>query len=426
MSVSELTPGYYVGAVWDGDTLLTLFDAEVGSDGILNKTVEIGDTVLSGDTVQVGISSANAGGKPIAPIVCPVNSSSDEPSKPTEPGKPTEPTKPVERLYYIYIPNVTGGTVAASTYSSYAGTYIPLTVVPNRGYTLGNIFLTDSAGNRVPVSYSGGQYWFLMPSSNVTIYADFVPTASNTAPVASAVTPKPTAISSPKPSPLAISVFTSKTGNVGRVSYSIDYSLSATVTGGTGSYSYQFEIKQNGRSTRGTDWVSNPVFSGYITGTGSCVAEIKVKDDSGQIASRTVDVLTGRTITPTVTISAPSRPSDSSAPPNPTQTPDTTPTSGALSIGVSKSAITSIVGTSYDIQLKLAANATGGSGDYRYKFEIVENGAVTQSTDWSRNNAISGKLSGNGSCVVRIMVKDASGETATTTVDLLERSGSRW
>ena len=59
VTVYELEPGYYMCAVWDGDTLLTLFDAEVGSDGILNETVDIGDTPLSGDTVQVAVSSAN-------------------------------------------------------------------------------------------------------------------------------------------------------------------------------------------------------------------------------------------------------------------------------------------------------------------------------------------------------------------------------
>lgn len=37
VTVYELEPGYYMDAVWDGDTLLTLFDATVDNDGVLKK-----------------------------------------------------------------------------------------------------------------------------------------------------------------------------------------------------------------------------------------------------------------------------------------------------------------------------------------------------------------------------------------------------
>lgn len=65
----ELEPGYYLCAVWDEDTLLTLFDAKVGSNGILNESVDIGDTPISGNTVKVAISVANIDSENAAPII---------------------------------------------------------------------------------------------------------------------------------------------------------------------------------------------------------------------------------------------------------------------------------------------------------------------------------------------------------------------
>lgn len=404
--VPELEPGYYVCAAWDGDTLLCLFDYTVGSDGIMDTTVDIGEALPSGTQVKVGISSANTGGKEIAPVVFSAYNSGDKPSK------------PAGSLYRIYIPNVTGGTATAPAQSSYAGSSVPLTVTPDLGYALDYIFLTDTAGNRISARYANGQYWFLMPSSDVAVHAAFVPTAQN------AVSVNNTAAYQTEISPLSINVFASKTGdtkrlgNAKRVSYSIDFTLSADVTGGSGSYSYLFEIKENGRLTKTTGWTSNPAFSGYISGIGTCIAEITVKDDSGQAAATAVDVLTGKTIKPTTAIAAPHLQSGTTPS---ASVPGLGVSDGqSLSIGVSSAKSVSIVGSSYSVTFQLAVSAAGGSGGYSYRFEILQNGEAAEPAGWTSNNAISGSLSGNGSCVVAITVRDSSGKTASATVDLLK------
>ena len=91
--------------------------------------------------------------------------------------------------------------------------------------------------------------------------------------------------------------------------------------------------------------------------------------------------------------------------------------------GLSKAA--SIAGNSYSMEFSLSAAASGGSGDYEYFFELIQNGEVTNaSDDWGVENAIRTRISGVGSCEVRITVRDSSGKTASTVVDLLERSDS--
>ncbi len=91
--------------------------------------------------------------------------------------------------------------------------------------------------------------------------------------------------------------------------------------------------------------------------------------------------------------------------------------------GLSKAA--SIAGNSYSMEFSLSAAASGGSGDYEYFFEVIQNGEVTNaSDDWGVENAIRSRISGVGSCEVRITVRDSSGKTASTVVDLLERSDS--
>lgn len=423
--VTELEAGYYLCAVWDGDKMLCLFDYTVSSDGILKTTVDIGETLPTGTQVTVGISSANAGGKEIAPVVCSAyNPSTDTPAKPSEPAKPTE------TLYYISVLNVPGGLITVPAQSCYAGTYVPLTVYSSQGYSLRNISLTDSAGNRVPVSYSGGQYWFTMPSSNVTIYAEFTQTVS-AVPSSSSVSSKP--VSRPEVStqaPLILSVYASKSGSNGRPSsngrllYSINVVLSASVTGGT-DCSYQFEIKQNGRLTRTTGWTSNSIFSGQLSGSGTCIAEITVKDSSGRTTTATLDLLgtsnSASSSSAGYTISSnPTRPSNSDSGTVSTTAPTSSPAADPLSISISNSAIKSISGSSYNIRLNLVAHATGGNGNYSYRFEILQNGEITETTDWSSYNAISCDLRGVGTCVVKIYAQDSSGESTSAMVDLLK------
>lgn len=91
-----------------------------------------------------------------------------------------------------------------------------------------------------------------------------------------------------------------------------------------------------------------------------------------------------------------------------------------LAVGLSMAKSSSVVGSSYQVNYNISADASGGSGKgYSYKFEIIQNGKVTKSTGWTSNNGISGALSGNGTCEVRVSVKDSTGEMTSTTKNML-------
>lgn len=287
VKVEKLLPGYYLGAVWYGDELLCLFDYTVGSDGTLQTTVDVGRVIPDGEKVTVGISSENTGGTPIDPIVCTVNN----PSKPPSSDDPTPPP-PAGHVYTISISSGRGGTVSAPAQGT-AGDSISVAVTPDRGYALGSVVVRDAAGNTIQLSLTNGQYKFTMPNSNVTIYASFVSTAPNTPPASSTATPKPV-VSTPgssSQSSLAVGVFSSGTASIGGLNYSVEFVLSANAAGGTGGYSYQFDVTQNGKLTKTTGWTDTSVFSGNLSGSGTCVVEITVKDSSGSTTSTTVDLL---------------------------------------------------------------------------------------------------------------------------------------
>lgn len=88
--------------------------------------------------------------------------------------------------------------------------------------------------------------------------------------------------------------------------------------------------------------------------------------------------------------------------------------------GLSMSRSASIAGSMYQISYNISAGAAGGSGSgYSYKFEILQNGRVTKNTGWTTNNGISGSLSGNGTCSLRVTVRDSTGDTVSDTYNML-------
>ena len=95
VSAEGLNPGYYLGAVWDGDKLLTFFDTPVGSDGKLDLSVNIGEALEQGDRLTVGISGANTGSAPISSDV--VLETPDTPAPPPAPIYPVGPIRPIYR-----------------------------------------------------------------------------------------------------------------------------------------------------------------------------------------------------------------------------------------------------------------------------------------------------------------------------------------
>lgn len=93
-----------------------------------------------------------------------------------------------------------------------------------------------------------------------------------------------------------------------------------------------------------------------------------------------------------------------------------------LTISISQSKSSSILGSMYTIDFQVAARASGGSGDYQYKFELIQNGEITDAGDWSENNAVRSRVSGNGSCELKIYVKDSEGAITSQLIDLLQSS----
>lgn len=171
VSLSQLAPGFYLGAVWDGDELLTMFDYTVGSDGKLETNVEVGKVFPQGKDLTVGVSGANAGGTSIPPIICKVGAdTSDVPSQPTTPAEPDK-----TKYYKIYFPsNITGGSISVSHTYAAPGTVIYINVYEETDYELQELYVVDGEGDSVKLTkHSTDQYSFAMPAEAVDIYADF-------------------------------------------------------------------------------------------------------------------------------------------------------------------------------------------------------------------------------------------------------------
>lgn len=76
--------------------------------------------------------------------------------------------------YSITIPATAHGTVTVSPTSASRGTVVTLTAVPEDGYVLDTLTVTDQDGKELELTgEDGGRYTFLMPASKVTMKAVF-------------------------------------------------------------------------------------------------------------------------------------------------------------------------------------------------------------------------------------------------------------
>ena len=67
-----------------------------------------------------------------------------------------------------------GGAVTADPTAAKAGTTVTLTPVPDRGYQVGTVAVTDRFGEAVAVTeQAGGTYTFTMPNGQVTVTVTF-------------------------------------------------------------------------------------------------------------------------------------------------------------------------------------------------------------------------------------------------------------
>ena len=81
---------------------------------------------------------------------------------------------PANPNYKITVEATQGGTVTADPTAAKAGTTVTLTPVPDRGYQVGTVTVTDRFGDAVAVTeQADGTYTFTMPNGQVTVTVTF-------------------------------------------------------------------------------------------------------------------------------------------------------------------------------------------------------------------------------------------------------------
>ena len=81
---------------------------------------------------------------------------------------------PANPNYKITVEATQGGTVTADPTAAKAGTTVTLTPVPDRGYQVGTVAVTDRFGDAVAVTeQADGTYTFTMPNGQVTVTVTF-------------------------------------------------------------------------------------------------------------------------------------------------------------------------------------------------------------------------------------------------------------
>ena len=144
--------------------------ATVAPDNATNKAVTWTSSNPSVATVENGVVTALARGTAVitataadgsgASASCTVTVSSYLP--------------PANPNYRITVEATQGGTVTADPTAAKAGATVTLTPVPDRGYQVGAVAVTDRFGNAVAVTeQADGTYTFTMPNGQVTVTVTF-------------------------------------------------------------------------------------------------------------------------------------------------------------------------------------------------------------------------------------------------------------
>ena len=84
--------------------------------------------------------------------------------------------------------------------------------------------------------------------------------------------------------------------------------------------------------------------------------------------------------------------------------------------GYSSSSMASVNGHAVftkSIGFKPKATASGGSGDYEYKIDIIKSGSTIYTTGWQKSSSASHDVSSGGTYTVKVTVRDSRGVTAT-------------
>lgn len=186
--VDELSPGYYIGAVWNGEELLTLFDYTVGGNGRMETNIDLGVILSSNSNLQLGISGANTNSDSISyriPII-PANqgNNSNNNSNSNNTSNYDDYIDSVsdsnDEIYQVTSTDkIVGGQIKFSPNHGNAERLIVIMINPDKGYTLDNLSVKDTNGNNVKITNIDNiKYTFKMPNADVNINAIF---KSNTA-----------------------------------------------------------------------------------------------------------------------------------------------------------------------------------------------------------------------------------------------------
>ena len=81
----------------------------------------------------------------------------------------------VPKQYTVTVTETVGGTVTVSNTNPYAGSAVTLNIIPDEGYSIESISVTDESGNDVMLlDKRSVSYYFSMPESNVTVTVTFL------------------------------------------------------------------------------------------------------------------------------------------------------------------------------------------------------------------------------------------------------------
>lgn len=83
---------------------------------------------------------------------------------------------------------------------------------------------------------------------------------------------------------------------------------------------------------------------------------------------------------------------------------------------ISKSVMS--VGGNYRIAFSVSVEGKGGEGNYKYRYELYQNGKIIKKCSYSKENTFEGNLTGIGECILKVYVKDNSGTEVSKDIDL--------
>ena len=162
VTLNKTRTSLYVG---DTETLT----ATVAPDNATNKAVTWTSSNPSVATVENGVVTAVAPGTAVITATTQDGNHTAACAVTVRPDVP-----PANPNYRITVEATQGGTVTADPTAAKAGATVTLTPVPDRGYQVGTVAVTDRFGDAVAVTeQADGTYTFTMPNGQVTVTVTF-------------------------------------------------------------------------------------------------------------------------------------------------------------------------------------------------------------------------------------------------------------